>query len=83
MASVVLGHIYKYNRIIDEETEKDRVRTFLFVLADGEDEWWGEIAQDPDKTLSDRFELSDKLEEDVEKQSKTKVVKRVLDEELA
>ncbi|SIS16546.1 hypothetical protein [Natronorubrum thiooxidans] len=79
----VLGQIYKYNRIIDEETEKDRVRTFLFILADDEDKWWGEIAQDPDKTLSDCFELSENLEEEVERQSKTKVVKRVLDEELA
>lgn len=78
----VLGQIYKYNRIIDEETEKDRVRTFLFVLADDEDRWWGEIAQDSSKTLSDQFELSENLEEEVEKQSKTTVIKRVLDEEL-
>ncbi|ELY58297.1 hypothetical protein [Natronolimnohabitans innermongolicus] len=78
----VLGQIYKYNRLIDEETEKDRAQTFLFVLADDEDEWWGEIAQDSDRTLSDCFELSDNLEEEVEKQSKTKVIKRVLDEEL-
>lgn len=58
------------------------MRTFLFVLTDDKDEWWGEIAQDPDKTLSDRFELSDNPEEEVEKQSKTKVIKRVLVEEL-
>ncbi|WP_226005980.1 hypothetical protein [Natrinema salinisoli] len=78
----VLGQVYKYNRILDEETDKDRVRTFLFVLADDEDKWWGEVAQDPDRTISDCFELSENLEEEVEKQSKTKVIKRVLDEEL-
>lgn len=79
----VMGQVYTYNRIIDEETEKDRVQTFVFVLADDEDEWWGEISQDPDKTLSDCFELKDNLEEEVESHSRTKVLKRVLDEELA
>ncbi|QSW97654.1 hypothetical protein [Haloterrigena alkaliphila] len=78
----VLGQVYKYNRILDEETEKDRVRTFLFVLADDEDEWWGKIAQDQDETLGDQFQLSRNLEEEVEKQPKTTVIKRVLDEEL-
>jgi len=79
----VLGQVYKYNRILDEETEKDRIRTFLFVLADDDDEWWGKIAQGQDDTLGDQFNLSRNLEEEVEKQPKTTVIKRVLDENLA
>jgi len=41
------------------------------------------IAQGQDDTLGDQFNLSRNLEEEVEKQPKTTVIKRVLDENLA
>jgi len=78
----LLGQIHKYHQLINKTSNIDREKTFVFVIAEDDDEWWREIYLDPGKRLEDCFEYPENLESDIESYHRTQVVTRVLGEEV-
>lgn len=78
----VIGQIIRYNDIVDNETELDRIKTFLLVFVKNENKHWYDMRHDPEFSIQDCIKLPDGLEEELEQEPRTKVIPRLLEEDI-